>query len=157
MYKSNKDVCTSHPITRVWLLLLFHAYTFPLYYLFISAIVFHLWMTNPMRRSEPCTPRPTSRKVLTNKRLDTLEDELGFLHDEWTTICVIFDSIYHAYLDQIALAKMHAPSQQMLKDYDDLFTKVYQLERKVKSLEQEFESAQKIYHQQRSNKRQRLC
>lgn len=144
-------------ITRVWLLSL-SLFSYHHHYLIIfSCNCIHLCMTNPMRRSEPCTPRPTSRKILTNKRLDTLEDELGFLHDEWTTICVIFDSIYHAYLDQMALARMQGPNQQMLKDYDDLFTKVYQLERKVKSLEEQFESAQKIYDRQRSNKRQRLC
>ncbi|KAI7875517.1 hypothetical protein K492DRAFT_199129 [Lichtheimia hyalospora FSU 10163] len=114
-------------------------------------------MTDPMRRSEPCTPQPTPRKVLTNKRLDTLQDELGFLLDEWTAICVIFDSIYHAYIDQKALARRTAANQQMLKDYDDLYTKVYQLERKVKSLEDEFQSTQKICDRQRSNKRQRFC
>ncbi|KAI7876214.1 hypothetical protein K492DRAFT_172716 [Lichtheimia hyalospora FSU 10163] len=91
--------------------------------------------------SSPSTPRPMPRQ--TQRALAALENELDFLRDECATINVVLTSLRDAFVSRSLNSPVEVDANKEVRTaYDDLTTKVVQLERKVKILEHELKSTQ---------------
>lgn len=94
----------------------------------------------PSSSSSPNTPKPRPRQ--TQKAIAALENELDFLRDECATINVVLTSLRDAYVSGSPNSQEDAANKEVLTAYDDLTSRVIQLERKVKILEHELKSTQ---------------
>ncbi|KAI9497302.1 hypothetical protein BDB00DRAFT_785014 [Zychaea mexicana] len=88
------------------------------------------------------SPKPSNSRQLL-MRLDAVENELGFLLGECATIHVMIHSRRNVFRISAPTQSRSADIQrEILIDYDDLFFKVKQLERKLERLETELKATQ---------------
>jgi hypothetical protein len=104
-----------------------------------------IWMHMTKKRKEQSSEEETTpvpkKKVMLSK-ISTFENDLDYLHYEWTTINIVLQSIRNAFTfrENMTDEYLNEVDKELSIAYDDLMAQVRQLDRRLKRMTADMKS-----------------